>query len=111
MNSHYSIITEGKYKGLRLYSERVSEADDIMPIELYFLFQHSFNNNYRVLHLHCKHNHNLVISKEELKKIISIVKNKIQIDNQTRVTFFSFDKKYINDYGTQNISNLYARFY
>ncbi|MCD0469254.1 hypothetical protein [Flavobacterium sp. JAS] len=50
------------------------------------------------------------ISEEELDKMISIVKSKIPIDNQTKVTFFSFDKKYINDYGTQNISNYYVRF-
>jgi hypothetical protein len=50
------------------------------------------------------------ISDDELDKMISIIKDKIKIDNQTRVTFFSFDKKYINDYGTQNISDYYARF-
>ena len=50
------------------------------------------------------------ISEDELEKMISIVKNKIQIDNQTKVTFFSFDKKYINDYGTQNISKYYESF-
>jgi len=50
------------------------------------------------------------ISDDELDKMISIIKDKIGIDNQTRVTFFSFDKKYINDYGTQNISGYYARF-
>ncbi|MEP6928534.1 MAG: hypothetical protein ABI850_00930 [Flavobacterium sp.] len=50
------------------------------------------------------------ISDEELDKMISIIKSKIKVDNQTRVTFFSFDKKYINDYGTQKISDYYARF-
>nr|WP_199003054.1 hypothetical protein [Flavobacterium sp. ASV13] len=50
------------------------------------------------------------ISEDELEKMISIVKDKIQIDNQTKVTFFSFDKKYINDYGTQNISKYYESF-
>ncbi|MFH6996815.1 hypothetical protein ACHRVZ_02720 [Flavobacterium sp. FlaQc-57] len=50
------------------------------------------------------------ISEDELEKMISIIKSKIKIDNQTKVTFFSFDKKYINDYGTENISNYYARF-
>lgn len=50
------------------------------------------------------------ISDNEIEKMISIIKSKIQIDNQTKVTFFSFDKKYINDYGTENISNFYARF-
>jgi hypothetical protein len=50
------------------------------------------------------------ISENELEKMISIVKSKINIDNQTKVTFFSFDKKYINDYGTQNISGYYESF-
>jgi hypothetical protein len=50
------------------------------------------------------------ISEEELEKMISIVKNKIEVDNQTKITFFSFDKKYIDDYGIQNISKYYARF-
>ncbi|KQO22704.1 hypothetical protein ASF10_10075 [Flavobacterium sp. Leaf82] len=50
------------------------------------------------------------ISEGELEKMISIITSKIKIDNQTKVTFFSFDKKYINDYGTQNISSYYARF-
>lgn len=50
------------------------------------------------------------ISDQELDKMISIIKNKVEINNQTRVTFFSFDKKYINNYGTQNISKYYARF-
>ncbi|MFH7015257.1 hypothetical protein [Flavobacterium sp. FlaQc-47] len=50
------------------------------------------------------------ISEDELEKMISIVKSKIKIDNQTKVTFFSFDKKYINDYGTQNISGYYESF-
>jgi hypothetical protein len=50
------------------------------------------------------------ISEEELDKMISIIKDKIKIDSQTKVTFFSFDKKYINDYETQNISSYYARF-
>lgn len=50
------------------------------------------------------------ISNDELGKMISIVKNKIAIDNSTKVTFFSFDKKYVNDYGAENISEYYARF-
>ncbi len=50
------------------------------------------------------------ISEDELEKMISIVKSKIKIDNQTKVTFFSFDKKYINDYGTQKISSYYESF-
>ena len=50
------------------------------------------------------------ISNSELEDMISTLTDKIKIDNKTRVTFFSFDKKYINDYGTQNISNYYSQF-
>lgn len=50
------------------------------------------------------------ISDEELDKMISIVKNKIEVDNETKVTFFSFDKKIINNYGVENISKYYACF-
>ncbi|RZJ53564.1 MAG: hypothetical protein EOO44_08100 [Flavobacterium sp.] len=50
------------------------------------------------------------ISDKELDKMISIIKSKIKIDNQTRVTFFSFDSKYINNYGIQNISSFYEGF-
>lgn len=50
------------------------------------------------------------ISNDELDKMISIVKRKIEIDNQTKITFFSFDKKHINNYGIQNLSEYYARF-
>jgi hypothetical protein len=50
------------------------------------------------------------ISNDELDKMISIVKRKIEIDNQTKISFFSFDKKHINNYGIQNLSEYYARF-
>ncbi|MCV9931624.1 hypothetical protein OIU80_04965 [Flavobacterium sp. LS1R47] len=50
------------------------------------------------------------ISDEEIKKMISIIKNRIPFDNHTKVTFFSFDKKYIHDYGIKNISGYYAHF-
>ncbi|MCC9074231.1 hypothetical protein LNQ49_21810 [Flavobacterium sp. F-65] len=50
------------------------------------------------------------ISDEEINKMISIIKNRVPFDNNTKVTFFSFDKKYIHDYGIKNISGYYARF-
>jgi hypothetical protein len=50
------------------------------------------------------------ISDSEIKDMISTLTDKIKIDNTTRVTFFSFDKKYINDYGTKNISDYYKKF-
>ncbi len=50
------------------------------------------------------------ISDSEIQDMISTLTDKIKIDKTTRVTFFSFDKKYINDYGTQNISNYFSQF-
>jgi hypothetical protein len=50
------------------------------------------------------------ISNQEIENMIQIIKDKIKIDNSTKVTFFSFDKKYINDYGIQNISKYYSNF-
>ncbi|WP_281322310.1 hypothetical protein [Flavobacterium aestivum] len=50
------------------------------------------------------------ISDAEIRKMIGVLKSKITITDQTKVTFFSFDKKYINDYGTENISNYYSLF-
>lgn len=50
------------------------------------------------------------VSNSEIENMISTLSTNIKIDNTTRVTFFSFDKKYINDYGIQNISNFYSQF-
>ncbi len=50
------------------------------------------------------------ISNSEIEDMISTLTDKIKIDKTTRVTFFSFDKKYIHDYGTQNISNFFTQF-
>ncbi|GAB3725238.1 hypothetical protein [Flavobacterium koreense] len=50
------------------------------------------------------------ISDEEIDEMIDIITEKVKISNTTKVTFFSFDKKYINDYGVQNISKYYESF-
>ena len=50
------------------------------------------------------------VSNAEIENMTSTIKDKIKIDNKTRITFFSFDKKYINDYGTQNINGFYKKF-
>ena len=50
------------------------------------------------------------ISNSELQIMISTLSDNIEINKSTRVTFFSFDKKYINDYGIQNITNFYSQF-
>jgi hypothetical protein len=50
------------------------------------------------------------ISDDEIENMIEIISDKVKISNDTKVTFFSFDKKYINDYGVQNISKYYESF-
>jgi hypothetical protein len=50
------------------------------------------------------------ISDEEIEDMIDIITEKVKISSTTKVTFFSFDKKYINDYGVQNISKYYESF-
>ena len=50
------------------------------------------------------------ISDDEIENMIEIITDKVKISNDTKVTFFSFDKKYINDYGVQNISKYYESF-
>ncbi|MBC7641071.1 MAG: hypothetical protein H7174_01835, partial [Flavobacterium sp.] len=50
------------------------------------------------------------ISDSEMINMISTLTNEIKIDKTTRVTFFSFDQKYINDYGAQNITDYYKKF-
>jgi len=50
------------------------------------------------------------ISDDEIKNMIEIITDKVKISNDIKVTFFSFDKKYINDYGTENISKYYESF-
>ena len=50
------------------------------------------------------------LSNSEIENMISTLAGNIKIDNSTRISFFSFDKKYINDYGIQNISNFYSQF-
>jgi hypothetical protein len=50
------------------------------------------------------------ISDEEIENMIDIITEKVKISNDTKISFFSFDKKYINDYGVQNISKYYESF-
>ena len=50
------------------------------------------------------------VSDTDMKAMISTLSNKINIDKDTRVSFFSFNQKYINDYGTSNIDNFYSKF-
>jgi hypothetical protein len=50
------------------------------------------------------------VSDNELKNMITIIKKNIPMDNNTKITFFSFDNNYITNYGIKNINNYYALF-
>ncbi|MFT3795925.1 hypothetical protein [Flavobacterium sp.] len=50
------------------------------------------------------------ISDSEIREMIETIKDQIDIGDSTKVTFFSFDKKYIKDYGTKNIAAYYSLF-
>lgn len=50
------------------------------------------------------------ISDKEMKKIIKRIKNKITLKDDTKITFFSWDTKFIKNYGTDKINSYYAQF-
>ena len=49
------------------------------------------------------------VSDEEMKKMIDILKDNVNLEG-SRVTFFSWDENYINDYGIKKISGYYEMF-
>lgn len=50
------------------------------------------------------------ISDEEMQKIIKRIKKKISLKDNTKITFFSWDPKFIKNYGTDKINSYYAQF-
>jgi hypothetical protein len=50
------------------------------------------------------------ISPEELTKMATLVKEKVKISPTTRITLFSWDKKFIDYYGNENLQNIYRLF-
>ena len=50
------------------------------------------------------------ISNDDLIEMISVLKENIKMSGQTKVTFFSFDEKYITNYGTSKINTFYEKF-
>ena len=65
-NNSLIIIPEGKYKGMRLYLEDKCGAEHILPIEMFYLFQNAFKNNYKVFFLKCIPNHSIIIPEKDL---------------------------------------------
>lgn len=46
------------------------------------------------------------IAIQELQEIAKLLKSKIPISQDTKITFFSWNKNYIANYGTENIENI-----
>jgi len=51
------------------------------------------------------------ISPEELTKMATLVKEKVKISPTTRITLFSWDKKFIDYYGNETLQNIYRLFH
>jgi hypothetical protein len=50
------------------------------------------------------------VSDNELEKIAHFIDNNIKLDNTSRITFFSWDINYLNNYGLQNMEKYYNIF-
>ncbi len=50
------------------------------------------------------------VSKTDLDKMADYLKSEIPMDKYSRLTFFSWNKLYINNYGTDEIKNIYTSF-
>ncbi len=50
------------------------------------------------------------VSKDELKQMADYLDSEIPKDKSSRITFFSWNKSYINNYGTDEIKNIYNTF-
>lgn len=50
------------------------------------------------------------ISDEEMQKMIKRIKSKITLKGNTKITFFSWDPKFIKNYGTDKINSYYSQF-
>ncbi len=108
----WSLVFRGdKFKGI------LSNDIDLSKDET--VFKKSGENKYilqddvRVGSLYLRNGDEIRIEKvanAEIENMISTLTDNVKIDNSTRVTFFSFDKKYIDDYGTQNINNFFTQF-
>ena len=71
----YTIITEGEYKGKRLYYEDKCGGDQILSVELYYLFQNSFKQGYNVFLLNCIPNHNIKIPIKDVEFLKTDIKS------------------------------------
>jgi hypothetical protein len=50
------------------------------------------------------------VADEEIQRMIRRIKSKITLKKNTKITFFSWDPKFIKNYGTDKINSYYAQF-
>lgn len=50
------------------------------------------------------------VSDDEMQKMIRHIKKKIKLEYNAKITFFSWDTKFIQNYGTDKINSYYAQF-
>jgi hypothetical protein len=108
----WSLIFRGdKFKGI--LSNEIDFTRDETVFKKYSETKFILQDDIRIGNMYLRNGDEIRIEKisnSEIEDMISTLTNNIKIDKKTRVTFFSFDKKYINDYGTQNISNYFTQF-
>jgi hypothetical protein len=92
-NDFLTIIPSGKYKGMRLYNEHMCGGEHVLPIEMYYLFQNAFKNNYKVFFLKCKPNHSINIANNDL----DFLKTPFKLDTEED------EKEYLKHKFSENI--------
>ena len=50
-----------------------------------------------------------MLSREELKELAAYLQKEVKQDKYSRITFFSWDSKYINNYDANEIKNIFTR--
>ena len=82
------IIPKGKYKGMRLYHEDKCGSEHVLPIEMYYLFQNAFKNDYKVFFLNCVPIHNIKIPKNDL----DFLKKSLKFNNNSdELEYLNYD--------------------
>ena len=73
---------------MRLYLEDRCGSEHILPIEMYYLFQNAFKNNYKIFFLKCNSKHSITIPEEDLK----FLKTDISIHDQENYLKYCFSE-------------------
>jgi len=107
-NDFLTIIPEGKYKGMRLYSEDKCGGEHVLPVEMYYLFQNAFKNNYKVFFFNCIPNHSIIIPKSDLEFLKKSMKYTSDEDEEEYLKYlFSNNTLKIKDLQYKDVLQIY----